>query len=123
MAIHNSRLLAEQRRRKILDLINAKGQITVRELVDRFNVSAVTARGDLDASAQKIWPSAHTAAQWVNWKTNHTFLTAQKTLNVLSKLLAWQESASPQYLAPPVEMPNSRPRYKRAFWLPRGNSG
>jgi LacI family transcriptional regulator len=45
----NSRLLAEQRRRKILDLIEQKGQITVRELVGRFGVSAVTARGDLDA--------------------------------------------------------------------------
>src|SRR5882757_308788 len=45
----DSRLLAEQRRRKILDLIEQKGQITVRELVERFGVSAVTARGDLDA--------------------------------------------------------------------------
>src|SRR5258708_39750591 len=45
----DSRLLAEQRRRKILDLIEQKGQITVRELVERFAVSAVTARGDLDA--------------------------------------------------------------------------
>ena len=45
----DSRLLAEQRRRKILDLIDQKGQITVRELVERFTVSAVTARGDLDA--------------------------------------------------------------------------
>jgi DNA-binding LacI/PurR family transcriptional regulator len=44
-----SRLLAEQRRRKILELIEQKGQITVRELVERFDVSAVTARGDLDA--------------------------------------------------------------------------
>ena len=44
-----SRLLAEQRRRKILELIEQKGQITVRELAHRFSVSAVTARGDLDA--------------------------------------------------------------------------
>lgn len=44
-----SRLLAEQRRRKILELIEHRGQITVRELVERFDVSAVTARGDLDA--------------------------------------------------------------------------
>src|SRR5438552_14380896 len=43
------RLLAEQRRRKILELIEQKGQITVRELVERFSVSSVTARGDLDA--------------------------------------------------------------------------
>jgi len=47
----DSRLLAEQRRRKILDLLEQKGQVTVRDLVDRFGVSAVTARGDLDALA------------------------------------------------------------------------
>ena len=45
----HSRLLSEQRRRKILELIDQKGQITVRELVAKFDVSAVTARGDLDA--------------------------------------------------------------------------
>jgi len=49
MSNRNSRLLGEQRRRKILDLIDDKGQVTVRELVERFGVSAVTARGDLDA--------------------------------------------------------------------------
>src|SRR5882672_349621 len=45
----DTRLLAEQRRRKILDLIEQTGQITVRELVERFAVSAVTARGALAA--------------------------------------------------------------------------
>lgn len=45
----HSRLLVEQRRRKILELIEHKGQITVQELVERFGVSAVTARSDLDA--------------------------------------------------------------------------
>ena len=44
-----SRMLAEQRRRKILEFIEHKGQITVRELASRFSVSAVTARGDLDS--------------------------------------------------------------------------
>src|SRR4051795_9223382 len=48
MTRRDSRLLAEQRRRKILELIEQKGQITVRELVERFAVSSVTARGDLD---------------------------------------------------------------------------
>ena len=47
----DSKLLAEQRRRKILDVLEQKGQVTVRDLVDRFAVSAVTARGDLDALA------------------------------------------------------------------------
>lgn len=47
----DSRLLAEQRRRKILDLTEQRGQITVRDLVEKFSISAVTARGDLDALA------------------------------------------------------------------------
>jgi len=42
-------LLAEQRRRKILDLLEQDGQITVRDLVERFSMSAVTVRADLDA--------------------------------------------------------------------------
>ncbi|MGE5110080.1 MAG: DeoR/GlpR family DNA-binding transcription regulator [Acidobacteriaceae bacterium] len=46
-----TRLLAEQRRRKILDLLEHKGQITVGDIVERFSISAVTARGDLDALA------------------------------------------------------------------------
>ena len=52
------RLLSEQRRRKILEFIEQKGQITVRELASRFSVSAVTARGDLDAlCAERVGPS------------------------------------------------------------------
>lgn len=47
----DSRLLAEQRRRKTIDLLEQKGQVTVRDLVERFGISAVTARGDLDALA------------------------------------------------------------------------
>ncbi|HET8823585.1 MAG TPA: transcriptional repressor AgaR [Terriglobales bacterium] len=46
-----SKLLAEQRRRKVTDLLEQKGQVTVRDLVERFGISAVTARGDLDALA------------------------------------------------------------------------
>src|SRR5690349_23835337 len=46
-----SKLLAEQRRRKVTDLLEQKGQVTVRDLVEKFGVSAVTARGDLDALA------------------------------------------------------------------------
>jgi DeoR family transcriptional regulator of aga operon len=42
-------LLIEQRRRKILNLLEQEGQITVRDLVVRFSISAVTARSDLDA--------------------------------------------------------------------------
>lgn len=42
-------MLAEQRRRKILDLLEQEGQVTVRDLVTRFSISAVTLRSDLKA--------------------------------------------------------------------------
>jgi DeoR family transcriptional regulator of aga operon len=45
------RLLAEERRRKILDLVETSGQVTIADLVKGLAVSAVTARGDLDALA------------------------------------------------------------------------
>jgi DeoR family transcriptional regulator, aga operon transcriptional repressor len=44
-----NRLLAEERRREILGVLGKNGRITVDEVVKRFGVSAVTARGDLDA--------------------------------------------------------------------------
>lgn len=43
-----NRLLAEERRREILGVLGENGRITVEEVVRRFGVSAVTARGDLD---------------------------------------------------------------------------
>jgi DeoR family transcriptional regulator of aga operon len=45
------RLLVEERRRRILELLEAQERVTVDELVARFGVSAVTIRGDLDALA------------------------------------------------------------------------
>ena len=44
-----SRLLVEERRRKILDLLKVQERVTVNELVGQFGVSAVTIRGDLHA--------------------------------------------------------------------------
>ena len=43
------RLLAEERRREILGVLGQNGRVTIHEVVQRFGVSAVTARGDLDA--------------------------------------------------------------------------
>jgi DeoR/GlpR family transcriptional regulator of sugar metabolism len=45
----DNQLFAEQRRRKILGILEEEDQITVRDLVQRFAISAVTARADLDA--------------------------------------------------------------------------
>jgi DeoR family transcriptional regulator of aga operon len=44
-----SRLLVEERRRRITEILDAQERVTVEELVGRFGVSAVTIRGDLDA--------------------------------------------------------------------------
>jgi DeoR family transcriptional regulator of aga operon len=46
-----SRLLTEQRRRNLLDLVDQQGQVTVADMVDRFSISAVTVRSDLEALA------------------------------------------------------------------------
>src|SRR3974390_1429066 len=46
------RLLIEERRRKILDLLEDQERVTVGELVHHFGISAVTIRGDLDALAE-----------------------------------------------------------------------
>ncbi|HEY7306050.1 MAG TPA: DeoR/GlpR family DNA-binding transcription regulator [Bryobacteraceae bacterium] len=47
-----TRLLAEERRREILGVLGQNGRVTVEEVVKRFGVSAVTARGDLDALSE-----------------------------------------------------------------------
>jgi DeoR family transcriptional regulator of aga operon len=47
----SDRLLVEERRRRILELLDRQERATVDELVARFRVSAVTVRGDLDALA------------------------------------------------------------------------
>jgi DeoR/GlpR family transcriptional regulator of sugar metabolism len=49
--ISTQRLLVEERRRKILELVTENGRITVMDIVRRFGVSAVTARTDLDLLA------------------------------------------------------------------------
>lgn len=49
IAVKGPRLLTEERRREIAGLLNEQGRITVDEVRRKFNVSAVTARGDLDA--------------------------------------------------------------------------
>jgi DeoR family transcriptional regulator of aga operon len=47
-----TRLLTEQRRRNLLDLVDQQGQVTVADMIHRFSISAVTVRSDLDALAK-----------------------------------------------------------------------
>jgi DeoR family transcriptional regulator, aga operon transcriptional repressor len=51
-AAKKPRLLVEERRRRILEILESQERVTVEELVGRFGVSAVTIRGDLDAVAE-----------------------------------------------------------------------
>jgi len=46
------RLLSEERRREIAGLVDRQGRITVDEIRQRFGVSAVTARSDLDTLSE-----------------------------------------------------------------------
>jgi DeoR family transcriptional regulator, aga operon transcriptional repressor len=46
------RLLGEERRREILSVVEREGSVTVNDLVNRFAVSAVTLRSDLDVLDQ-----------------------------------------------------------------------
>jgi len=60
---NHSRLLAEGRRRKILELVEQTGQVTIHDVIKRFAVSAVTARSDLDAlSANGVVLRSHGGA-------------------------------------------------------------
>jgi DeoR/GlpR family transcriptional regulator of sugar metabolism len=49
----SQRLLAEERRRRILEAVHRDGRITVEDLVQRFKVSSVTARSDLNALSER----------------------------------------------------------------------
>ena len=46
-----ARLLTEQRRRSVLDLVDQEGQVTVADMTRQFSISTVTVRNDLDALA------------------------------------------------------------------------
>jgi DeoR family transcriptional regulator of aga operon len=50
--IASRRLLVEERRRMIVDLVEQQGRATVEELATRFGTSTVTIRADLDALAR-----------------------------------------------------------------------
>jgi DeoR family transcriptional regulator, aga operon transcriptional repressor len=58
--IKAGRMLTEERRREIAGLLEQQGRVTVDEVRRRFGVSAVTARGDLDAlSANGLLVRSH----------------------------------------------------------------
>ena len=83
----DSRLLAEQRRRRISDLIQQKGQITVGDLVEKFSISAVTARADLDVlSSQGMAVRSHGGAVRLVEPAQEYPLRLKKTLHHAEKV-------------------------------------
>jgi DeoR family transcriptional regulator of aga operon len=53
VATKKHRPLAEERRQKVQKIIEEQGRITIEEIVAKFSISAVTARGDLDVIAER----------------------------------------------------------------------
>src|SRR6266403_954156 len=75
-----ARLLTEQRRRSMLDLVDQEGQVTVADMVKRFSISAVTVRNDLDALASIGQWFVRTAVPSGAWKPPRTTPSAPKKL-------------------------------------------
>jgi len=53
IARKQNRLLAEERRQKIREVLDRDGRVTIEDIVARFKVSAVTARTDLDTLSER----------------------------------------------------------------------
>lgn len=49
----SSRLLTEERRRAVLEMINRQGRVVISDLSRHFNVSSVTARADINALSKR----------------------------------------------------------------------
>jgi DeoR family transcriptional regulator of aga operon len=78
--IASRRLLVEERRRLIVDLVEQQGRATVEELATRFGTSAVTIRADLDALARSsAIARSHGGALPVAQATNDTPLNIKET--------------------------------------------
>ena len=90
---NSSRLLAEGRRRKILEQVEQAGQVTIHDVVKRFAVSAVTARSDLDAlSANGVILRSHGGA--VRYEPAQDYpLKLKATLHRLEKSRIGQAAA------------------------------
>ncbi|MFC5580464.1 transcriptional repressor AgaR [Rhodanobacter terrae] len=88
------RLLVEERRRLIVDLVEQQGRATVEELATRFGTSAVTIRADLDALARSsAIARSHGGALPVAPATNDTPLNIKETRWHAQKLRIGQAAA------------------------------
>ncbi|TPG04461.1 DeoR/GlpR transcriptional regulator [Rhodanobacter glycinis] len=92
--IASRRLLVEERRRLIVDLVEQQGRATVEELATRFGTSTVTIRADLDALARgSAIARSHGGALPVAPTTNDTPLNIKETRWHAQKLRIGQAAA------------------------------
>lgn len=88
------RLLVEERRRLIVDLVEQQGRATVEELATRFGTSTVTIRADLDALARSsAIARSHGGALPVSATTTDTPLNIKETRWHAQKLRIGQAAA------------------------------
>jgi DeoR family transcriptional regulator of aga operon len=92
--IASRRLLVEERRRMIVELVEQQGRATVEELATRFGTSTVTIRADLDALARSsAIARSHGGALPVAPTTNDTPLNIKETRWHAQKLRIGQAAA------------------------------
>ena len=92
--IATRRLLVEERRRLIVELVGKQGRATVEELASRFGTSTVTIRADLDALARNsVIARSHGGALPITQSTNDTPLNIKETRWHAQKLRIGQAAA------------------------------
>jgi DeoR family transcriptional regulator, aga operon transcriptional repressor len=92
--IASRRLLVEERRRLIVELVEQQGRATVEELAQKFGTSAVTIRADLDALARSsAIARSHGGALPAAPATNDTPLNIKETRWHAQKLRIGQAAA------------------------------
>jgi DeoR family transcriptional regulator of aga operon len=89
-----SRLLVEERRRRIMHVLKKQTRVTVAELAGRFGVSSVTIRADLDALGQAgALVRAHGGAVPLNDDDRDLPIAVKKSLRHAEKLRIGERAA------------------------------
>jgi DeoR family transcriptional regulator, aga operon transcriptional repressor len=93
-AAPRSRLLVEERRRRIMDVLKTQARVTVSELAGRFHISAVTIRADLRALGQAgALVRAHGGAVPLGDEDSDLPLAVKKSLRHAEKLRIGERAA------------------------------
>jgi DeoR family transcriptional regulator of aga operon len=88
------RLLVEERRRRIMEILEGQERVTVDELVGKFLVSAVTIRGDLDSlAAAGLLLRSHGGALKRDESADDVPIAVKETLHHAEKVRIGQAAA------------------------------